>query len=155
METIIKKIQVAMPRKLVYDLFVNRLNNWWPKEYTWSQQKLVEIRIDPRPDGLCTEMGPFGFRCDWGRITTIELDYLIAFKWQISPQRVPVPDPDQASEVHVHFRDSEIGTELELKHLHFNRHGEGWEEYASAMNSEKGWDHILDCFLGFTSLQHV
>jgi uncharacterized protein YndB with AHSA1/START domain len=155
MNTIIKKIQLDLPRELVYDLFVNRLNNWWPKEYTWSQQKLVEIKIDPQPDGLCTEMGPFGFRCDWGRITTIDLNNFLSFKWQISPQRVPVPDPDQASDVYVHFRDTDSGTELQLKHLHMDRHGEGWEEYAEAMKSEKGWDYILNSFVRFASLQHV
>ena len=156
MKTITKKVHVPVPKKLAFDLFVNRLTNWWPKEYTWSQNKLVEITIDVEPDGLCTETGPFGFRCDWGRITSISRNDTISLKWQISPQRVPVPDPDQASDLIIHFNEPpEGGTDVHLQHLHFERHGEGSEAYATAMDSEKGWDYILQCYTTFTSLQQA
>ncbi len=53
--------------------------------------------------GHCSERGPHGFRCDWGRVVTCEPPGKIAFTWQISPQRVPQPDPAQASLVEVRF----------------------------------------------------
>ena len=62
---------------------MNELNEWWPKEYTWSQDKLKEIRINGQKDGLCTEIGPYGFRCDWGRVTELTENEKIKLKWQI------------------------------------------------------------------------
>lgn len=155
MKPIHKNILIPVSRDLAFDLFINRLTNWWPKEYTWSQDKLEEMRIEPAIDGLCTEIGPFGFRCDWGRITSLRMNDSIGIKWQISPQRAPVPDPDQGSDITIHFTDAENATSVDLVHSNFEAHGDGYEAYAEAMDSYKGWSYILDCFKKFAALQPV
>ena len=88
----------ATPAK-AFKLFTEHFHDWWPHEYTWSQNKLEKITIAPKVGGLCTEIGPNGFRCDFGQVTQLEMDSLIAFKWQIGPHREPVPDPEKASKV--------------------------------------------------------
>lgn len=93
MEKIFKELKVEIARDKAFQKFLNELNEWWPKEYTWSGDKLKEIRIDGRKDGLCTEIGPHGFRCDWGRVVKLIERKEIELKWQISPKREPVPDP--------------------------------------------------------------
>jgi hypothetical protein len=94
------------------------LNAWWPTAYTWSQEHLVEIKIDPKNDGLCTEIGPFGFRCDWGG-TEIKENNKIALKWQISPKRVPEPNPNKASNITVNFKEDSGATTLEVEYADF------------------------------------
>lgn len=150
MEKITRIIYIRVSKKDAFDKFVNQLNEWWPKEYTWSQDKLVEIRITPGHNGLCTEIGPHNFRCDWGRVVDFNEHNRIALKWQISPQRVPEPDPDKASDIAISFREKEtVETTLELEHTNFQNHGDGAEDYQKAMDSEYGWDYILKRYVAF------
>jgi uncharacterized protein YndB with AHSA1/START domain len=107
---------------------------------------LVDIGIEPGIGGMCYEVGPHGFRCDFGRVLAWEPGERLVFSWQISANREPVPDPEEASEVVVRFRPVEGGTAVELTHRHFERHGEGGEEYRRMMGSEQGWPWILQRF---------
>ena len=120
---------------------------WWPPEYTWAQQSLAEIAIEPAEGGRCYERGPHGFSCDWGRVLAWEPPDRLVFTWQISPQRVPQPDPARSSEVEVRFAaEGASATRVELEHRHFERHGEGADGYRAAMTSEHGWPLLLERF---------
>lgn len=149
-----KKIIVQARPHAAFKSFVHNLNAWWPKEYTWSGDKLVEIRIDPRVNGLCTETGPFGFRCDWGRVTEFAENLRLTFTWQISPMRIPEPNPGKASLVTVLFTESshEV-TNITLIHSNFDNHGHGAAGYAEAMDSEQGWPKILNAFKAYCENQ--
>lgn len=143
MDAITKSVKFSISRKEVFRKFLHEFNAWWPKAYTWSQEKLQEIRIDAKKDGLCTEIGPFGFRCDWGRVTDLEENRLIVLKWQISPKREPIPNPEKSSTVRIEFTDDGDSTFIKLEHSHFGNHGSDSDSYKQAMNSEVGWDYIL------------
>lgn len=154
MTSIKRTIELKLTARNAFEKFVHELNEWWPKEYTWSQDKLQNIHIDARKEGLCTELGPHGFRCDWGRVTAIEPPESITFKWQIGPRREPVPDPSKASEVEIRFKSkAEHRTEMVFEHRDFKKHGEGAEAYQQAMDSERGWDYILNLYLEFVRQQ--
>lgn len=130
-----------------FNHFIYDLNAWWPKQYTWSGDDLVEIRIVPEINGLCTEIGPFGFRCDWGRVTELNENVKLTFTWQISPTRIPEPNPDKASRVTILFNELSQGeTAITLTHIDFEKHGEDAAGYAEAMDSEQGWPKILGAF---------
>ena len=144
MEPITKRLRIGISSDIAFQKFVNELNKWWPKEYTWSQDKLREIKINGRKDGLCTEIGPNGFRCDWGTVQECIKNEKIRLKWQISPKREPVPNPDQASDLNVDFISEGSSTTIKLEHFNFDNHGEGSEDYKSMMDSEQGWDYILN-----------
>lgn len=146
MEKITKELKVGIAKDKAFQKFVNELNEWWPKEYTWSQDKLKEIRINGQKDGLCTEIGPYGFRCDWGRVTELIENEKIKLKWQISPKREPVPDPGKASDIEIGFKDNKGLTTVEFVHRNFENHGEGAEDYRNVMNGEQGWVYILNAY---------
>ena len=126
--------------------FTAEFGRWWPPEYTWSQDTLEEIGIDTREGGLCFERGPHGFHCDWGRVLAWEPPSRLVLAWQIGPTRAPEPDPAKASEVEVRFEADGDGTRVSLSHTGFERHGDGAEGYAAAMDSPQGWDYILGRF---------
>lgn len=50
-----RTITTGIPAQQAYTKFVNELNSWWPREYTWSQDQLQEISMDARENGLCSE----------------------------------------------------------------------------------------------------
>ena len=147
MEKIAKNLNIGSEKEIAFNIFLNELNEWWPKEYTWSQNKLKEISIDPKPGGLCTEIGPFGFRCDWGRVTELREGEFIKLKWQVGPHREPVPDPARASDIEVRFiSTNSLVTTIEFEHYNFENYGNGALEYRDMMDTAQGWDYILKSF---------
>jgi hypothetical protein len=149
MGRISKKIKIDMVPGEVFQKFVNEFNEWWPNEYTWSQKTMHEIIIGTKKNGLCSEIGPYGFRCDWGRITDIEEGVFIELKWQVGPKREPVPNTDKASDVMIEFTEDIPGTLLILQHFNFGNHGENSAIYRDVMDSNKGWGYILKCFKSY------
>lgn len=141
--------RVSLSPEEAYQKFIDHFNDWWPAEYTWSQAKLEKIYIDGREGGLCTEIGPGGFRCDWGKVTELQPGIKIAMKWQISPRREPIPDPEKASEIQMLFEEEEGATLIRFEHYDFEKHGEGAAEYMKMMASEYGWPFILKRFREF------
>lgn len=128
-----------------FDVFTLWLAQWWPPEHTWSGEALQWIGIEPRIAGACFERGPFGFRCDFGRVVVWQPPSRLVLTWQIDPDRVPQPDPERSSEVEVCFEpEPDGGTQVRFEHRHFARHGERGADYRDAMDSERGWTHILD-----------
>lgn len=150
MDSLTEKIEISVSREEAFDLFVNRLMYWWPKEYTWSNEKLVELSIEPVPNGLCSEIGPNGFRCDWGTVLTVDTGRRLSMKWQLTPERNPEPDADKASVVHIRFEEiAENRTCIHLLHEQFSRHGEEAEQYRDAMASPQGWPYLLSSFAAY------
>jgi uncharacterized protein YndB with AHSA1/START domain len=130
-----------------FSVFTRRFETWWPREYTWSQAALETIGITPHVDGMCFEIGPHGFRCDWGRVLTWNAPHRLVFAWQIGPHREPVPDPARASTVSVSFDERTPGTtEVTLIHDGFDRHGADAPMYRDALASQEGWPFILGRF---------
>jgi len=147
MPKISKSIEVDLPQEAAFNTFIREFTLWWPKEYTWSKDKLIEISINPITGGHCTEIGPLDFHCDWGTVTAVKYGHQLMFNWQISASRVPEPDPNKSSEVRILFQQAGAGkTRIELEHGKFQNHGAGHEEYFAAMDSGQGWDYILACF---------
>ena len=138
------EIEVPVGMETAFGGFVRRIDQWWPREYTWSRELLEQIAIEAKPGGACYEIGPHRFRCDWGRVTHYSEPEEIAFLWQIGPQREPVPDPEKASEVLVSFQEKGMGSVLHLQHRHFENHGEAGSWYRDAMASPEGWPKILE-----------
>jgi uncharacterized protein YndB with AHSA1/START domain len=153
-EPIRESVRVPVDVERAFGLFVERLNEWWPAEYTWAGEVLEKIVIEEGVGGRCYEQGPHGFECDWGRVLAWEAPRRLLFTWQIAPDRVPQPDPEQASEVEVRFAEAEEGeTEVTLVHRNFERHGEGAAEYRAALGSEQGWAYILSPYVALAQSQ--
>lgn len=138
------EVTVGVTPDEAFRAFTERLRAWWPREYTWSGPALEDIGIEPREGGFCYERGPFGFRCDWGRVTAWDPGHRLAFLWQIGMHREPLPDPARASCVAVRFLPLAGGRcSVALVHSQFDRHGDAGAEYAAALAEPQGWPHIL------------
>lgn len=141
-------VYVPATADVAFAVFTDGLADWWVKEYTWSgPEALVEIGIEPGEGGMAYEIGPHGFRSDWGRVLTWQPARQLVFSWQIGPDRLPVPDPAHASEVEVRFASDEDGqTLVEVEHRGFDRHGQDAEGYREALTD--GWRELMSRYAG-------
>ena len=154
MDRIRKRFKIKIPPDIAFQKFVG-LNQWWPKEYTWSKDKLKEIKIGDTTGGFCTEIGPNGFRCDWGTVTQYIENKKISFKWQISHNREPIPNTNMASDVSVEFDQEKDSTIFTLEHFNFKNHKGYSNDYRKMMASERGWDYILNNYKEYCTKQYM
>ncbi|HEX6686635.1 MAG TPA: SRPBCC family protein [Candidatus Limnocylindrales bacterium] len=144
------ELDISASPERAFEAFTAELRNWWPAEYTWSgRAALADIGIEPGAGGFCFEIGPHGFRCDWGRVLTWDPPRRLVFTWQIGPSREPVPDPRHASEVEVRFKDGRIVFE----HRGFEKHGPSGDGYRKGLESPEGWPFILDSYRAYLDNQ--
>jgi uncharacterized protein YndB with AHSA1/START domain len=144
-EPIRTSVTVALSQSDAYALFAERFDSWWPSEYTWAQDTLQRIGLEPRVGGRCYELGPHEFHSDWGRVLAWEPPHRLRLAWQISPRREPEPNPAKASEVEIRFEPAELGgTRVLLEHRGFERHGPEGTLYRGALASARGWSWILE-----------
>lgn len=135
-----------------FSTFVDDFGEWWPSAYTWGQDVLKTIQIEPIAHGRCFEKGPFGFHIDWGRVVSVDRPMFIAFTWQISMKREPVPDPEKAGIVEVAFQTIDpVKTVVSLTHKHFSKYSNDFDKYLDAMNSPQGWPWIIEQFKTYMS----
>lgn len=143
-DTIQHEVTVPLVPSDAFALFTEGLASWWPAEYTWSQGTLVNLSIEPRRGGRCTEQGPYGFQCDWGRVLEWSPPQKLVLTWQIGLNRDPQPDPQQASTLEIVFQAASADTtRVALEHRDIDRHGDGANDYRIALASEYGWPYIL------------
>ncbi|MDY7100305.1 MAG: SRPBCC domain-containing protein [Actinomycetota bacterium] len=129
-EALEAEVTVPVPPDEAFAVFTDGFGTWWPAEFSWSQPELLEAMVmDGRLDGMLTEVGPHGFRIDWGRIIAWDPPRALSFTWQIGPDRTPVPDPEQASRVHVTFEPAGDGTAVRVRHDDWANHGDAGHEY--------------------------
>lgn len=153
-ESVEKSVLVPLNPSEAFHLFFGGMGQWWPRAYTWGGDAMQAVGVEPRLGGLCFELGPHGFRCDWGRILEWDAPHRARLAWQIGPGREPVPDPGKASVVEVRFAPQGAGaTRVTVEHAGFERHGAGADEYRAAMASGHGWPYLLDQFAAAVRLR--
>jgi hypothetical protein len=132
-ESIHRVIEVPLSAERAFGFFTKDFALWWPREYTWGQDVVEDIGFEQREGGLCFERGPYGFRCDWGRVLSWQPPHRLVLAWQIGPRREPEPNPSRASSVEVMFvADTPARTRILLDHRDFERHGREAAEYRAA-----------------------
>jgi len=146
-DSISQEVTVRIAQSEAFRLFTHGFGSWWPAEYTWSADVLESISIESFEGGRCTELGPHGFQCDWGRVLVWSPPQRLVLTWQIGPHREPQPNPEKASTIEVLFRAEAGSTRLQLAHRDFRRHGRGASRYRRALASEFGWPRILDRYV--------
>jgi uncharacterized protein YndB with AHSA1/START domain len=146
MEPVRASVTVEAPRERAFELFTEGMGEWWPKEFSWSQDKLEAIGIEPHADGFAYERGPRGFTIHWGRVTAWDPPARLVLNWQIAGDRSPQPDPDRSSEVEVRFDEQNGSTRVDVEHRAWERHGDGAREYRDSFERAGAWPYALERF---------
>jgi uncharacterized protein YndB with AHSA1/START domain len=143
-------LELPVKPEQAFETFTEGFGSWWPAEYTWSGESLKAIGIEPHEGGRCTEVGPHGFQCDFGRVLIWNPPSELRMTWQISPRREP--EPELASELSIRFERSDTGCTMHFLHEYIERHGDGAQDYRAGLASEQGWPYILGLFSEACSL---
>jgi len=136
-------VTLSAPVGDAFRVFVDRIGEWWPRAYTFAQDDLASIVIEPRAGGRWYEIDRRGRRLDWGEVRMFEPNERLVLSWAVSADRRQEP-PQRASEVEVRFRP--LGprfTRIDLEHRAFGRHGAGADILRRGMGSAEGWPYIL------------
>jgi len=126
-----------------FELFAERIGDWWPLGYTFSRTGFASAEIEPRAGGRWFERTLAGAELPWGEVRVYEPARRLVLGFGISPERRPTP-PDAASEVEVTFTAVDPGrTRVRVEHRAFERHGDGAARLREGMDSDEGWPLIL------------
>lgn len=147
-----KQIRIAASQAHCFDVFVNRLDRWWPRRASVGAAPMARARFEPREGGRWYEEDAEGNQTAWGRIKLWDPPNRLIVSWEINQHFKP--DSTVASEVEVRFTSTGDGaTIVELEHRNFESMGA--EDGASLREKvDGGWPGILDEFRNAAESKH-
>ena len=137
-------IGVDVPPERAFEIFVERVGQWWPIAYTYSEDQFETATIEPRDGGHWFETRLDGSREDWGEVRRFEPGKRLVLSFNVGADRKPEP-PERHSKVEINFVPASGGTRVELEHRDFAKHGKGAETLREAL-ARQGWPVILASF---------
>jgi uncharacterized protein YndB with AHSA1/START domain len=110
-------VRVAASPERAFDLFTENVGEWWRPNglFQFTPRGPGRLAFEPGPSGRLIERLPDGEIFEIGRIRVWERPTHLAFGW-----RQATFDPQQTTEVHVHF--APVGGETRVTVEHF-----GWD----------------------------
>lgn len=136
-----RAITIQAPPEHVFDVFVNRMDLWWPRSHHIGKASAFQARLEPKDGGRWYEVGNDGVECDWGRVLVWDPPRRLVLTWDIDAQWQH--DPQVANEVEVLFRPEGAGTRVELEHRKIDRYGDQAQAMFGVFSSDAGWSGIL------------
>ncbi len=138
MTPIHKTTQVPLSPQDAFDLFLEGLDTWWPKDSHATLGPDAKLVVEARKSGKITEVGPDGTENLWGRIIAWEPGKYLAFTW------FPEDNEEDATVVAVSFHRTDIGTRLELTHGDSEVLGDAADAVSTSYLI--GWDLVLGSY---------
>ena len=142
-----KSLVVEASQAHAFDVFINGIDRWWPKEHHIGSAPVVKEIIEPREGGRWYVTHADGSESTTGRMLVWNPPQRVVFSWEINGQWKQETNLAFASEVEVRFiAETPVRTRVELEHRNFERMPD--VEGAKGMRDgvDSGWPGILDLF---------
>lgn len=140
-EPVIKVREVPLAPEQAFELFTERLRQWWPlASHSIGGESTHDVLVDGRVGGRIIETAADGTEHSWADIIAWDPPHRFVMAWH------PNPAPVAASIVEVRFEPTASGCRLHLEHR-------GWDEFGAELGAatreqyEPGWDQVLDPYL--------
>ncbi|NNC83904.1 MAG: hypothetical protein HKN79_10020 [Flavobacteriales bacterium] len=147
MKNIKQRITLDLPATECHERFIQDIDDWWPKDYTWFKDPNAEMCIDVDDSGKCIEKDPSGKEITWGRVLENEKGKEIEMLWKIDSEREEIQRPEASSRVRITFsQESDDSTTMEVTHSELEKSGEQAEDYHALLESDDGWLYLLRSF---------
>lgn len=134
-----KTLHVPLRPKTAFELFTDRLDEWWPIDshsLSAGEGDIPKaVKVEKRKGGHIVETKADGESGRWGTITRWEPGRAVGVSWYVGR------DESETTDLTVIFTPTDTGTRVELTHEGFDRLGDA----ATAMhgNYTQGWDFVL------------
>lgn len=138
-----KTIEVKAPIDRAFDVFANRIGDWWHKEHSIAQGTTqADVVIEPKAGGRWYEKGADGSEHPWGRVLAYEPPRRLLLAWQLT--REFQYDPGFETIVEVLFEELDDVTVVRFEHRDLERMGEAAVETLESMDG--GWGMLLGLY---------
>jgi hypothetical protein len=134
---------VACSAEHAFATWTQRIGSWWPADHTVSQQRGLDVVVEPRIGGRIYERTRSGEEHEWGEVTAWEPPARLGYLWHLRRDR------NQATEVEIRFIAlAAAATRVEIEHRGWERLGDGAEEWRD--RNRGGWQTLLPHFIEAT-----
>jgi hypothetical protein len=79
--------ELALSPAEAFSLFSEGLDRWWPRDFSWSQDVLEEVRLESREQGLLSEIGP-RLSLRLGRRARVPAEMMGSQGWPVALERL-------------------------------------------------------------------
>lgn len=135
-EPIRLEFDVACPADRAFEVWTDRIAQWWPTDHSVSGEDGLRVVLEGREGGRIFERTPTGTEHDWGEVTIWEPPTRLGYLWHLRRDRA------DATEVEIRFLDrGDATTRVEIEHR-------GWERLGAAGEAARdgnfgGWSTLL------------
>lgn len=136
-----KTLLVPLSAADAFDLFTDRIAEWWPLEsHSLSGSAEADVRVEPFEGGQVIETAPDGGTMPWARVLRWDPGARLTLAWHVGR------DEADSTEVDVTFTPAGDATRVDLTHSGFDRMA---EPTGMAKRYDFGWDEVLGrCYGG-------
>ena len=146
---IVKTVDVKCEPDRAFDLFSQRIGDWWPDKKSIGASPIKTVVIEARAGGRWFERGEDGTETNWGRVLEWAPPSRLLLAWQITAAWAY--DPAFETELEITFTPLSPGTRVRLEHRNLERFGDSAEAMAASLGG--GWAGIVDGFTAFAERQ--
>ena len=146
-----REVTVAGTPERAFDLFTNRMADWWPANHHLATSPVVAMTLERRVGGRMYDSCEDGCESVWGGVTEWDPPAGFTFAWMISGTWQLEKDVEKASRVTVTFTTEGDRTRVIVVHKDFWRLGEGGQGMAGAVGAADGWGFGLKQFAEFAA----
>jgi uncharacterized protein YndB with AHSA1/START domain len=141
-----KSIIVAAAQAHAFDVFVNRIDRWWPKSHNIGEGTPLKITIEPREGGRWYSSHENGSEAVNGHVLAWDPPNRLVLSWEISAQWKS--DSRMRSEIELTFTaEGSKSTRVELLHHKFETMGaEDGKAMRDTVDGPMGWSGLLETF---------
>ena len=142
-----KSVTVKANAERAFRVFTGDFDRWWPRTHHIGKSPMTKGIVEGKIGGRCYNLQEDGTECDWGQVLVWQPPHRLVLAWQITHEWGYQPDLAQSSEVEIRFTPTaDGGTRVDLEHRHLERHGAGGATVRTAVDSDGGWDSLLNLY---------
>ena len=143
-----KSITVKAQPARAFEIFTREIDTWWPRSHHIGKSPMRCIKLEEHAGGRCYTEQEDGTECDWGSVLVWDPPRRLVFAWQITHEWGYEPSLERSSEVEITFTPAAggVGTQVDLVHRFFERHGAGGATMRTSVDAPNGWTGLLALF---------
>ncbi|MCU1481519.1 MAG: Activator of Hsp90 ATPase 1 family protein [Subtercola sp.] len=130
---------VACPAAHAFRIWTDRIDTWWPRDHTATNDAESVIRLEKRVGGRLFEVTPDGEEHLWGTVTVWQPSNRFGYDWHIRR------DAADATDVQISFVSHGESTTVQIVHSGWERlgaNGPTWKDL-----NRGGWNGVLPQYI--------